>query len=85
MDGKTRLSTYRHDLRNHLSVIHLYTELLEQHLTTLGNDDKKTRSYIVTILNRCVRMEIELKKLVPGKFTSLLEDEAYTQSLEPKR
>lgn len=84
MDGNKRLAMYRHDLRNHLSVIKLYTELLSQHLQVLGADDHKTKEYIETILRRSTVLENEFKKLTANEFSSLLGDEAYSQTLEQK-
>lgn len=85
MDTNKRLAIYRHDLRNHLSVIKLYTELLSQHLMILGEDDRKAKGYIETILRRTVELEKEFKKLSPEEFSSLLGDEAYTQNPELKQ
>lgn len=85
MDTNKRLAMYRHDLRNHLSVIKLYTELLSQHLMTTGEDDRKAKSYIETILRRTVDLEREFKKLSTKEFSFLLGDEAYTQIPELKQ
>ncbi|PWU23524.1 hypothetical protein C5B42_02635 [Candidatus Cerribacteria bacterium 'Amazon FNV 2010 28 9'] len=56
------ISTYRHDIRNHISVIRLYTQLLQQRLKEAQIDDPRFEQYITTIVNRTKQLEEEFEQ-----------------------
>jgi hypothetical protein len=65
MDPLTQCQKLRHDLKNHLSVLRLYSELLGSYLESKEVADQKTREYVATLVRRNKEMEENLSILNP--------------------
>lgn len=82
MNSEELCRKLRHDLKNHLSVVRLYAELLSMHLAKTKNRDEKAAEYIKIILKRSEDIEQDLKKLTPELLDPAQGPEAYSQTPE---